>query len=166
MHGQELWRSDGTEAGTSLVKDILPNAGRSRPRELTESGGELFLRADDGLHGDELWVSDGTEDGTSLVLDINTGGAFLGVHAGRTSTPRTGTLRVRAYFDGSGTLTVAPSRQGWDQEPASGRSRVGDGPAQRHVGADPRGEADAPRTGQVEVGAKFTFASCGGAIGA
>ena len=28
-HGQELWQSDGTDAGTSLVKDIRPGADSS-----------------------------------------------------------------------------------------------------------------------------------------
>jgi ELWxxDGT repeat protein len=33
FHGFELWRSDGTEAGTLLVKDVIPGRGRPpRPR--------------------------------------------------------------------------------------------------------------------------------------
>ena len=30
-HGRELWKSDGTAAGTMLVKDIDPGGGRARP---------------------------------------------------------------------------------------------------------------------------------------
>ena len=32
IHGRELWKSDGTEAGTVLVKDIDPGAGELRLR--------------------------------------------------------------------------------------------------------------------------------------
>jgi ELWxxDGT repeat protein len=69
-HADELWKSDGTRAGTVLVKDINP-IGRSSPRELTDVGGTLFLVANDGVHGLELWKSDGTRAGTVLVKDIH-----------------------------------------------------------------------------------------------
>lgn len=73
-HGDELWRSDGTAAGTAMVKDINPNAG-SFISELINVGGTLYFRADDGTHGSELWKSDGTNAGTTMVKDINAGGA-------------------------------------------------------------------------------------------
>jgi ELWxxDGT repeat protein len=68
--GAELWKSDGTEAGTVLVKDINPGSDHSFPRHLTSVGGRLFFAADDGVHGHELWTSDGTAAGTKLVKDI------------------------------------------------------------------------------------------------
>jgi ELWxxDGT repeat protein len=76
-HGYELWRSDGTPAGTGLVRDIQPGPGDSNPCHLTAMagpglGGVLFC-ADDGAHGAELWHSDGTAGGTTLVKDINPG---------------------------------------------------------------------------------------------
>lgn len=73
--GIELWRSDGTEAGTVLVKDIDPGFDSSCPQDLTNVNGTLFFRASDGLdsHGYELWKSDGTETGTALVKDIYPG---------------------------------------------------------------------------------------------
>ena len=70
-HGRELWKSDGTEAGTVLVKDIHPGDDGSYPSSLTGVGGTLFFTADDGIHGEELWKSDGTRAGTVLVKDIN-----------------------------------------------------------------------------------------------
>jgi len=75
-HGRELWKTDGTPDGTSMVKDINPGSGWSDPRELTEFNGELFFVADDGSHGQELWKSDGTDSGTIMVHDINPGEGY------------------------------------------------------------------------------------------
>jgi ELWxxDGT repeat protein len=74
-HGYELWRSDGTAAGTTLVRDINPSRSPrdSVPEFLRNVGGTLFFSADDGTHGYELWRSDGTAAGTRLVRDIYPG---------------------------------------------------------------------------------------------
>ncbi len=69
VHGFELWKSDGTEPGTLMVKDINPSVG-SGPFHFTDAGGTAFFFADDGVHGYELWHSDGTGTGTALVKDI------------------------------------------------------------------------------------------------
>jgi ELWxxDGT repeat protein len=77
-HGMELWKSDGTEAGTVLVKDINPGAAHSMAvyeSRLTAVGDILFFAANDGVHGRELWRSDGTEQGTYMVKDIRPGSA-------------------------------------------------------------------------------------------
>ena len=65
--GFELWRRDGTRAGTVLVKDINPGPGRSFPVEFCNVVGTLFLSADDGRSGAELWQSDGSRAETALV---------------------------------------------------------------------------------------------------
>jgi ELWxxDGT repeat protein len=70
VHGQELWRTDGTAAGTRLVKDIRPGPEGSEPVPMAASGGLLLLSANDGSHGQEPWISDGTEEGTILLADI------------------------------------------------------------------------------------------------
>jgi uncharacterized repeat protein (TIGR01451 family) len=72
-HGYELWKSDGTEAHTQLVRDIYPGQSGSYPAYLTNYDQELFFYADDGVHGRELWKSDGTTYGTTLVKDIRPG---------------------------------------------------------------------------------------------
>src|SRR4051794_11423610 len=59
-HGDELWRSDGTAAGTSLLKDIRPGIGKGNPRGLTVVGNTLFFSASDGVNGNQLWKTDGT----------------------------------------------------------------------------------------------------------
>jgi ELWxxDGT repeat protein len=73
-HGRQLWKSDGTATGTTLVADINGSAG-SYPDYLTNVNGTLFFSANDGTHGRELWKSDGTAAGTTLVADINPGTA-------------------------------------------------------------------------------------------
>ena len=69
-NGRELWKSDGTAAGTVLVKDINPGSGSSYPSNLTNVNGTLFFTADDGTNGRELWKSDGTAAGTVLVANL------------------------------------------------------------------------------------------------
>jgi ELWxxDGT repeat protein len=73
IHGYELWKSDGTEMGTVLVKDIVSWLGSSDPQNFVNVDGTLYFTAYDGVHGQELWRSDGTEAGTELVKDINPG---------------------------------------------------------------------------------------------
>ncbi len=73
--GAELWKSDGTPAGTTLVKDINVGAAGSSLAELTDVGGTLFFVADDGINGAELWKSDGTAAGTVMVKSIMLGTA-------------------------------------------------------------------------------------------
>ena len=73
IHGQELWKSDGTEAGTTMVKDLISGYNGSSPKDLISVNGILFFKIDDGIHGSELWRSDGTEAGTGMVKDICAG---------------------------------------------------------------------------------------------
>lgn len=53
----EIWRTDGTAAGTCVVKDINPN-GSDEAREFVNVGGVLYFKANDGVTGVELWKSD------------------------------------------------------------------------------------------------------------
>ncbi|AXE18314.1 hypothetical protein DR864_11430 [Runella rosea] len=97
--GMELWRTDGTNAGTTIVKDINPETTSTFPDPF--GGGKssitygtqdhpsfgnikisalnsrfiiynntLYFGADDGANGRELWKSDGTETGTILIKNI------------------------------------------------------------------------------------------------
>lgn len=69
-NGDELWVTDGTTEGTTLVADINPGSSSSVPSDLAELDGKLYFRANDGENGSELWVSDGTTEGTALVNDL------------------------------------------------------------------------------------------------
>ncbi len=75
VHGNELWRSDGTAAGTYMILDIRPGATGSDPIRFFPVNGKLFFFANDSIHGDEPWMTDGTAAGTTLLKDINPGTA-------------------------------------------------------------------------------------------
>ncbi len=72
-HGYELWKSDGTAANTTLVKDINPGEESSDPYVANRIPGRTVLQR--GRHGQRLgrdyhlWKSNGTETGTVLVRD-------------------------------------------------------------------------------------------------
>jgi ELWxxDGT repeat protein len=69
-HGMELWRTDGTAAGTYLVKDIRAGSGSSSPDSFAVFDDRLLFTADDGVFGREPWISDGTPAGTRMLKDI------------------------------------------------------------------------------------------------
>ena len=99
----ELWRSDGTEAGTFEIKDIAPGAGfSSLPIWLTEMDGEVFFQANEGFPvKGELWKTDGTEAGTIRIKDINPaiGGIGIGNGAPNNLVNVNGTLFFLANSD-------------------------------------------------------------------
>ena len=70
--GAELWKSDGTALGTSMVKNINPSVA-SYPDNLHPDGNLIYFSADDGTNGREPWISDGTTLGTRMLADINSG---------------------------------------------------------------------------------------------
>ena len=73
-HGYELWTSDGTREGTTMVADLAPGPDDSDPDRLTSLPGGVFFTADDGVHGREPWFSDGNSAGTSMLGDLRSGG--------------------------------------------------------------------------------------------
>ena len=60
MNGVELWKSDGTAAGTVIVANIRSGSAASAPASLTAIGSTVYFSADDGTTGRELWRSGGT----------------------------------------------------------------------------------------------------------
>ena len=100
--GAELFRTDGTKAGTVLVRDINPNGG-SAPSNLTNFNGTLYFTASDDVHGNELYQSDGTAAGTKRVADLYPG---TGSASPANLTVVGGALYFTAY-DGSGSYVAS-----------------------------------------------------------
>ncbi|HSD14048.1 MAG TPA: ELWxxDGT repeat protein [Flavobacterium sp.] len=73
VNGSELWKSDGTEAGTVMVKNIASAQTSSLPYGFTSLNSEVIFACNDGVDGVEVWKTDGTESGTILLKDIYTG---------------------------------------------------------------------------------------------
>ena len=78
VHGWELWKSDGTESGTFLLKDINNGIGDSNPRVVGEINGVVYFGAYNGSVN-ALWKTDGTLAGTTVVTETGDYG-FYGLH--------------------------------------------------------------------------------------
>lgn len=130
-HGDELWATDGTVAGTALVRDVDPGPGSSLPDTLAALGASVLFSARDAAGGRELWRSDGTAGGTVRVADIRPGaagsdpsrlssnGAFVvfdaddgvsGREPWRTDGTVQGTFRLADVWAGPGSSMFHPSR--------------------------------------------------------
>jgi ELWxxDGT repeat protein len=120
--GIELWTSDGTEAGTVIVKDINAGYAGSYPRSLSESNGTILFSAYNPAHGFELWKSNGTAAGTEILKDIfsgsdssdpnnltningttffNAGNSSYGTDFWKTDGTAVGTIRLKQNFSGN-----------------------------------------------------------------
>ncbi len=78
--GRELWRSNGTNAGTQLIKDINGVGGgggmptlSSNPSDFFQVGSNVYFTANNGINGEELWKTTGSALGTVMVKDLTPG---------------------------------------------------------------------------------------------
>ncbi|NDH46272.1 MAG: hypothetical protein EBX99_00195 [Acidimicrobiia bacterium] len=71
--GSELWITDGTANGTTMLKEIRAGSNGSNPNSMTMFEGKVYFMADNGINGYELWVTDGTANNTVMLKDIRTG---------------------------------------------------------------------------------------------
>ncbi|MEO1414928.1 MAG: ELWxxDGT repeat protein [Bacteroidota bacterium] len=71
-HGYELWKSDGTNAGTQIVKDLNPGTGGGAQYiyGLTIADNKLWFSGDNGTSGLEVAASEGDASNTFLVWDV------------------------------------------------------------------------------------------------
>jgi ELWxxDGT repeat protein len=73
-HGEELWRSDGTEEGTFLLKDIVPGPGTSvssgwwQPGDGFVLAGTFYFTVQKHERHTAWWKTDGTRAGTVPFL--------------------------------------------------------------------------------------------------
>ncbi len=67
---EELWVTDGTTAGTRLVKDVMPGPEASFPMMLGSINNKLLFYPNlliAKIKDQELWISDGTTAGTNMI---------------------------------------------------------------------------------------------------
>lgn len=84
VNGKEIWKSDGTVSGTTLLKDIAPSSGSSISNDfkiLTLNNGKFYFVANTAT-GYQLYESDGTTAGTVSVMPFQNIFELNGVSAG------------------------------------------------------------------------------------
>ena len=75
--GDELWKSDGTFAGTQLILDLNAGISHGNYRQIfTHSATRILFQGRDTTNGREVFKSDGTVGNISLVQDLNAGTSF------------------------------------------------------------------------------------------
>ncbi|MBL8896306.1 MAG: hypothetical protein JNM84_01705 [Planctomycetes bacterium] len=85
MSGYELWRSDGTNAGTVRVADLQSGSGSSSPQHLTSANGLLYFTATTTAAGHEPYAFDGTSVISLGDLYVGTNGSIPIPGSGGTS---------------------------------------------------------------------------------
>ena len=75
-HGQQLWETNGTVAGTTQLTDGNDDNGGIKPSDLTAVGGTLYFIATNVTHGDQIWKSDGTAAAPPWSPTSNDGGPY------------------------------------------------------------------------------------------
>jgi ELWxxDGT repeat protein len=134
----QLWRTDGSSAGTHLVRTVPA-------RDLVALGDRLLFWGHDSAHGWEPWITDGTRAGTRMVRDLVSGTASSLVRSGavmggrayvavsrgaagtelwRSDGTAAGTRRVKDLVPGSADLVSSVVRAG-DRLFFSGRDARG-----------------------------------------
>jgi ELWxxDGT repeat protein len=74
-NGQQLWRSDGTLAGTEMVMDMGPGVQSSQLSQdivMTRVGDRAIFQSENSRSGPQLWSSDGTVHGTVPLISTPT----------------------------------------------------------------------------------------------
>ncbi len=71
--GREMWRSDGTAAGTVMVADLQPGAADLQVDFVHQVANRMVFWADTPGLGSEPWSTDGTLAGTVLLGDLEPG---------------------------------------------------------------------------------------------
>ena len=121
-----LWRSDGTEDGTTKVQSFAPSVGPTvAPGNLTSTSAGLFLTGDDGVRGNELWGTSAaaSDPGAGAVPSVTCGAPALEPDPDRSARPDTGgggTGGGGGNTDTGGGDQTPAGGGGGDQTPAGG----------------------------------------------
>jgi|GEM_PF-5778500 len=67
-YGEELWKSDGTPAGTMIMADVFPGTEDLDPNYLTLYNNKIYFRGYSLADRFQLWRTDGTAAGTEALL--------------------------------------------------------------------------------------------------
>jgi ELWxxDGT repeat protein len=101
----QLWKSDGTASGTTMLKQFTNNplgtAGDPKNYTFVDNTKMFFTIADSA--GRELWVSDGTVSGTNRVIDLSPGFVSGSIpYSGASNAPMVA-YNGKVYFSGTTT---------------------------------------------------------------
>ncbi len=77
VHGAELWITDGTALGTTMVVDLIPGLRSSLPNLLTAAADQVFFVARTGGLGTGLWRTDGTAKGSYRIAPADADEKFV-----------------------------------------------------------------------------------------
>jgi ELWxxDGT repeat protein len=68
LFGAQLWQTDGSAAGTVMIKNMNPYQTNGYPGTgFMKLNNKIYMIAADSLNGTQLWVTDGTTAGTQIV---------------------------------------------------------------------------------------------------
>jgi ELWxxDGT repeat protein len=145
-----LYRSDGTAAGTTVIAVLDATPTFAWPSQLVTVGSRVFFAWGDAATGTELWATDGTTGGTGLVKDIRVG-------TGSSSPASIADIGGIAYF---GAATSGSNNELWRSDgTAAGTWMVKEIHSSATVGSFPAAFA------QLGTGGTFLFAATDGTSG-
>ncbi|MCX7048064.1 MAG: hypothetical protein NTX50_21575 [Candidatus Sumerlaeota bacterium] len=108
LHGQELWRSDGTPDGTRMVKDLCPGSIGSRPSLFAAAKERLYFVAGDGVAAPGVWESDGTPENTRRLCPPRSDFAIFDLYPLTISGPRVYCVGIDAATSSQIAILAAP----------------------------------------------------------
>lgn len=118
--GRELWRSDGTAAGTMLVKDIDPGPAGSilAHSPMLGANGAVYFGATGPGGNPALWKSDGTAAGTIPLKDVQVYGLAAMIQRNGlvyfVAGPPTGTLELWRTDGTTADAALIASNDDWE----------------------------------------------------
>ncbi|HEY0156869.1 MAG TPA: carboxypeptidase regulatory-like domain-containing protein [Thermoanaerobaculia bacterium] len=114
-HGAEVWRTDGTAAGTHMVRDVTLGTSTFGPWiEGTMGNAVIFTASPNGERVRELWRSDGTTAGTWRVgtIPAPSSGTFDGYGIDVITADTRVFVSVQMSYDGPRSVLVSDGTAG------------------------------------------------------